>query len=165
MMWLDCCRRKWVLFSGGSERKARIGGREWETRISTGGIKELCAESSLRPCWQLWEEKRFVPFDFLSRFCLSHIGPSVLPSWRTGAPQKRNYSDIYVICLNVTCNAKWWCWCESDRFFKTIYLHSDVQAYGFIYGTLWRGNLDYIRDGRLWNYQQREIEEHGLANK
>lgn len=34
----DCCRRKLVLFSGGSERKERIGERKGETRIYTGGI-------------------------------------------------------------------------------------------------------------------------------
>lgn len=50
-------------------------------------------------------------------------------------------------------------------FFKRFNFHSDVQACGFIDGTLWRGNLDYIKDGRLWKYQQREREEPGLANE
>lgn len=31
-------------------------------------------------------------------------------------------------------------------FLKRFNFHSDVQACGFINGTLWRGNLDYIKD-------------------
>lgn len=68
----DCCRRKWVLFSGGSERKGL--GRRKES------IWELC--SSLRPCWQLWEGK-WLPFFtsfLLLSFSLTQFHICFLPS-------------------------------------------------------------------------------------
>lgn len=107
--WKDCCRRKCVLFSWGSERErktAREGGREKEMKtiivlleallavVVKGGEKIFLFPST---------SPSFRSFLYLSQTCTDSLaGPSVLP-WGAANPDLLQKMQTTGICLHSLC--------------------------------------------------------------